>query len=268
MKAVPSPNFNKGRAAPVRVIVIHSTEAPEGPQTAENVAAYFAKSSTKASSHLVVDNNSEVRCVEDKDTAWCAPGANADGLQLELAGYARQTRKDWLDDYSSAMLQRTAVLVAEWCKKYEIPVVKLTQAELRAGKRGLTSHADVTAVYKRSDHTDPGASFPWDWFLAAVQEALDGPKQEDKPVATALDTTKVMVPIGDYYGPFWKGEHYPLSFVLIAAATEAKFAKEAATRTAANLDARLGRIEYALSELSKALTTSPQSPETQEVPIP
>jgi hypothetical protein len=52
-------------------------EAPEGPQTAENIAAYFAKTSTKASAHVCVDNDSEVRCVSDADTAWAAPRANA-----------------------------------------------------------------------------------------------------------------------------------------------------------------------------------------------
>jgi len=238
---------------PVRVIVIHSMEAPEGPQTAENVAAYFAKPSTKASAHICVDNNSEVRCVADEDTAWAAPGCNADGLQLELAGYARQTRKEWMDDYSLTMLGRAVKIVAAWCRKYSIPARRLTQAELRAGHKGLTSHADVSAVYKRSDHTDPGAGFPWDWFIKALQEELSGKKEAVQTMAD-LDTAKIKVPIGDYYAAYWRGEKYPMSFILVAAATEAKLAKDAAAKGAAALDARLARVEYALGEIKELLS--------------
>lgn len=147
-------------------------EAPEGPLTAENVARYFATTRTVASAHVNVDNNSAVRSVADSDTAYAAPGANADGLQLEIAGYARQTRAQWLDAYSQAALKQAAKVAADWCKKYNIPPVRLTRAELKAGKKGITQHVDVSAVYKRSDHHDPGPNFPWDYFLAAVKEEL------------------------------------------------------------------------------------------------
>lgn len=251
MKTVPTSNQTKGRLSPPRVVVIHSMEAPEGPQTAENVANYFAQPSTKASAHVSVDNNSEVRSVLDEDTAWAAPGANSDGLQLELAGYARQTRKEWLDDYSLSMLGRAVKVVAVWCKKYGIPPRKLSQAQLRAGEKGLTSHADVTAVYKRSDHTDPGPGFPWDWFITALKEELEGKKATTTTkVEDSLDLTD-MVPVGDYYASLFKGERYPLSFVLIASMAESKLAKHEANlarREIANLSAQLARIETLLKE--------------------
>jgi N-acetyl-anhydromuramyl-L-alanine amidase AmpD len=154
-------------------------EAPENVQTAENVANYFKTTGTKASAHVCVDNNSIVRCVDDRDTAWAAPGANADGLQLELAGYARQSRTQWLDDYSEALLKLAAQVTADWCRKYNLPTRRLTRDELKAGRKGITSHADVSAVYKRSDHTDPGSGFPWDYFLAAVKG-----KQQPLPLVT------------------------------------------------------------------------------------
>jgi len=172
MKTITSRNYRKGRISQVRVVVIHDMEAPEGPNTAENVAAYFRNSGVVASAHVCVDNDSAVRCVPDSDTAYAAPGANADGLQLEIAGYMRQTREQWLDDYSRAALKQAAKVTADWCKKYKIPAVRLTRAELKAGKRGITSHADVSAVYKKSDHTDPGPGFPWDFFLAEVKTAM------------------------------------------------------------------------------------------------
>jgi N-acetyl-anhydromuramyl-L-alanine amidase AmpD len=188
MKSIAARWFTRGRISPIRVVVIHSMEAPEGPQTAENVANYFRTTSTKASAHVNVDNNSAVRSVADANTAWAAPGANADGLQLELAGYARQNREQWLDAYSRDLLQQAAKVTAEWCRKYDIPARRLTRAELKAGKKGVTSHVDVSAVYKRSDHHDPGPGFPWDHFLAAVKNELSGEEKSAPPVSSSTET--------------------------------------------------------------------------------
>lgn len=175
MKQILARHFRAGRIAPIRLIVLHDMEFPERPSTAEDCARMFATMARQASAHVTVDNDSAVRCVADKDTAWAAPGANADGLQMELAGYARQSRADWLDTYGHALLKQAAVVAAGWCSLHKIPVKKLTRAELKAGKRGFTSHADVSAVYKRSDHTDPGPNFPWDVFLAYVRDAMTNP---------------------------------------------------------------------------------------------
>jgi N-acetyl-anhydromuramyl-L-alanine amidase AmpD len=182
MKTVQARHYSKGRISPIRLVVIHSMEWPETATTAEDCAKMFATMTRQASAHVCADSNSAVRCVADKDTAWAAPGANADGLQLELAGYARQKRADWLDDYGQDLLAQAAAVAAGWCKLHKIPVKKLTQAELRAGKKGFTSHADVSAVYKRSDHSDPGSGFPWDVFLNLVREYLAGEDDgEDEP---------------------------------------------------------------------------------------
>lgn len=152
----------------VRVIVIHDMEAPEGAATAETVARYFASTATKASAHVCIDSDSVVQCVMDNDVAYAAPGANHDGIQVELAGYARQTMREWLDDYSVQMLNRAAHVVAQYCLKYNVPVKHLTNAQLAGGDKGIVGHAQVSAVYKKSDHTDPGKNFPWDYFVAAV----------------------------------------------------------------------------------------------------
>jgi N-acetyl-anhydromuramyl-L-alanine amidase AmpD len=186
MRTVKARHYRKGRIAPVRLIVIHDMEAPESATTAENVARYFATTSTVASAHVNVDSDSAVRSVADADTAYAAPGANADGLQLEIAGYARQTREQWLDAFSRAALKQAAKVAAAWCKKYGIPAVRLTRAELRNGRKGITSHVDVSAVYRKSDHHDPGPNFPWDHFLAEVKNELGvAPPVVDAAVAPA-----------------------------------------------------------------------------------
>ncbi|RSN12793.1 hypothetical protein DMB42_11485 [Nonomuraea sp. WAC 01424] len=182
MKIVQARWFHKGRISPIRLIVVHDMEMAEKPTTAESCALMFASMSRQASAHVCVDSDSAVRCVKDADTAWAAPGANADGLQMELAGFARQTRAEWLDEYGQDLLAQAAAVAASWCKTHKIPVRKLSQAELKAGKKGFTSHADVSAVYKRSDHSDPGSGFPWDVFLECVRQYLaDEDDGDDEP---------------------------------------------------------------------------------------
>jgi len=159
---------NGGHRA-VRLIVIHSMEAPEKGDTAEKVARFFQTSDRPASAHLCIDNDSVVRCVRDDDVAFAAPGANADGVHLELAGFARQTETEWLDPFGVLMLERAADVAAQHCLKYDIPARRLTNAELAdASAKGIVSHAQVSETFKKSDHTDPGSGFPWQFFLERI----------------------------------------------------------------------------------------------------
>jgi hypothetical protein len=70
------------------------------------------------------------------------------------------------------MLHLSAELTARLCKRYAIPPVLLLAGDLVMGRRGITTHRDVTEAFKRSTHTDPGASFPREWYLQRVDEAL------------------------------------------------------------------------------------------------
>lgn len=163
--------FTTGRyGQDIDIIGIHTMEAPEGPQTAENIANYFK--TVKASSHWCVDNNSRVRVVKDEDTAWTLPGANTRSLNIELAGYARQSPAAWADQYSTDMLEIAALCCAEWCKKFNIPIRHLTFEQIRDGEKGFAGHVDVNAVYRKSTHWDPGPHFPWNYFLGRVAAHL------------------------------------------------------------------------------------------------
>lgn len=158
----------------INKIVLHSMEAPEKEDTAEAVARYFATTNTKASAHWCLDASSVVQCVQTRDVAYCAPGANHDGVHLELAGYARQTKAEWQDAFSAAMLQLAAELCAKVIiPKLEIPVRYLSAAMMRANPdvRGITTHWEVTKAFKRSTHTDPGQGFPMAEFLKRVRDA-------------------------------------------------------------------------------------------------
>jgi N-acetyl-anhydromuramyl-L-alanine amidase AmpD len=164
------------------VIVIHTMEAPEKGETAEAIARYFQRlpATRKASAHYCIDNNSVVQCVLDKDVAYAAPGCNHNGIQLEHAGYARQKPADWKDAYSQAMLRRSAALTARLCRRYSIPVRWLSIEDVRRGRRGITSHNNVSRAFRRSTHWDPGEGFPKTQYLQMVKEAL-APKRRPVP---------------------------------------------------------------------------------------
>lgn len=161
----------------VRVIVIHTVEAPEKNTTAENVAANYFRDprdkngkEVKGSAHLCIDSNSIVQCVYDNDVAYAAKGVNHDGIQLELAGYANQTKAEWADPYSTLLLENAANAAAQYCLKYDIPRVKLTDQQLKNGAKGIIGHSQATNIYKPNNgHTDPGKHFPWDFFIKRVE---------------------------------------------------------------------------------------------------
>lgn len=171
-------NFIHGRKAGIDLVVLHSTENPIAIGAARNVARYFNSSNApQASAHYVVGPEAVVQCVHEEDTAWAAPGANHNGVQVEQVGQAQFT--DWKRDGADpraglAVLKRSAALVADICERYGIPVERVDAADLLlGGKRGITTHASVSAAFKRSDHADPGLvgdrRWPWDAFLAAVR---------------------------------------------------------------------------------------------------
>jgi hypothetical protein len=122
--------------------------------------------------HNCVDSDSIVQSVRDSDIAWHCPGANHNGIGIEHAGYARQTREEWLDDYGVAMLRRSAALVVDLCDTYDIPPVWLSADDVRAGRRGIATHRVCTAAFRTAGgHTDPGPNFPSDVYMGYVLDA-------------------------------------------------------------------------------------------------
>lgn len=150
----------------VLYVVIHTMEAPGKPDTAEKVAKYFKTTDREASAHVCIDSDSVVQCVLDNNVAWAAPGANRTGVHLELAGYAKTTPEEWKSAYNGLLLNNAADVVAQYCLKYDIPVKRLTNKQLEAGDvKGIIGHDQVTAVFRKGTHTDPGKNFPWEFLI-------------------------------------------------------------------------------------------------------
>lgn len=154
-------------------IVIHTAEALKHSATAENLQSW-ATGKIRVSWHYAVDDDTIAQSVREQHTAWAAPGANARGIQIELAGYARQTAAEWADEFSTAQLELLAKLVADICQRHSIPAVKVGPSEMLAGKPGVCGHIDVTrGVGKgRTNHSDPGSNFPWVAFMGRVRQLL------------------------------------------------------------------------------------------------
>lgn len=165
--------FHAGGNTPVKRIVIHDMEMPEKGTTAESCAAYFARGDRQASAHFCVDSDSVVQCVRTSDIAYHAP-PNTGSVGIEHAGYANQGAAGWADAFSESMLHVSATLCAELCREHDVPPVWLSIADLKAGRRGITSHNNVSKAFGRSTHTDPGPTFPTDHYIALVRAALVG----------------------------------------------------------------------------------------------
>ena len=173
----------------VHWIVLHSMEAPEKPTTAEAVGRWIAGRSGPApnvSFHWGFDNDSAVASVPEEHVAYHACKANRFGIGYEHAGYARQSRSEWLDDYSESMLWLSARIAATvTCPRWHIPTDNVVDADglkrayenyIDKGRavpdalRGFTTHAAVTAGLGGT-HTDPGVDFPMDEYLDLVKQA-------------------------------------------------------------------------------------------------
>lgn len=155
-------------------VVLHTMEAPEKGDCAENVARYFARPSTRVSAHFCIDNDSIAQCVPAELVAWHAPGANKFGIGLEHAGYARQTAAAWRDPYSAAMLDLSQRLCAELVHHFAIPVQFVDAKGLLALKPGITTHAECTKAWPdKGTHTDPGPHFPLREYLDGVRRYRD-----------------------------------------------------------------------------------------------
>lgn len=192
---VQAKHYHAGGNRPIHRVVIHDMEYPEKPSAAEDVARIFAQGSRVASAHYCVDNDSIVQCVHDGDVAYHAP-PNTHSIGIEHAGYANQKAAGWADPYSEAMLQRSAALTALLCHEYDLPIVWLSVADLQAGKRGITSHNNVSLAFHKSTHTDPGPTFPVAHYLELVRWAYAGGGQP-APIPPEEDDAMKMITAND-----------------------------------------------------------------------
>jgi N-acetyl-anhydromuramyl-L-alanine amidase AmpD len=157
----------------VDLVVIHAAEVKESSGAAEWLMKYCANNDRQASWHYAVDCDSVTQSVKEEDVAWHAPGANKNGIGVELATIGLPSTAQWADAYSQKMMTLAAFLTAGICARWKIEPFFVDAAGLLEGRRGVTTHAQVSIAFKKSDHMDPGPNFPMDDFLKKIKARLD-----------------------------------------------------------------------------------------------
>lgn len=155
----------------ISLVVIHDEEYPLDDDSAEAIARYFADPKHGNScAHYVEDSDSEQHCVPDNQIAYHAP-PNKGSIGIERDGYASWTKEQWLQPKAQLTTCRVAARTAELCVRHHLPPIWLGPAEVKAKKKGVTSHANKSKAFSQSDHTDPGPAFPVNPFMALVKQA-------------------------------------------------------------------------------------------------
>lgn len=158
-------------ASAIRLIVLHDMEVTAYTEAAEAVGRYFATRAAGGSTQYGVDNDSIQQYLSELVIPWGAPYANTSGIHIEQMGRADWTSAEWRAK-AQGTLDRTAWLIAQIARRYGIPLRTLTDAELRAGGRGVTTHKQCTRVFHvAGGHTDPGDGYPLAAVLAKARRA-------------------------------------------------------------------------------------------------
>ncbi len=163
---------------PIQRIVMHCTVSPCVEGQARRTAAWFRDPDSRGSAHYVVDPGEVVQVVFDSVIAWHAP-PNDGSIGVELCDalvspeWDRAHAARWRDENHTRMLRRASRLVARLALAYDVPIVRRSADDLRAGRRGITGHVDVSRAFGQSSHWDPGVTFPWRDFMQRVENRAE-----------------------------------------------------------------------------------------------
>lgn len=175
---------------PITRVVVHSAVMDNRPGAARMLGAWNRNGTTGGSWHYAVDADDTYQCSYDRFVCWHAPpNGHSIGVEMAdrpvpgagrpgLAGRAAwlRTIARWQTPRHRRMLRRTAHLVAELLLAYDLPPVMLTPAGCRAGRRGIATHATVSAAFGQSSHWDPGA-WPERRFVRLVRRHYNHKKE-------------------------------------------------------------------------------------------
>lgn len=195
LAAPKSPNFSSRGGKKVRLLIVHTAE---GAKTNASLGTYFANAANQVSSHAGIDDHDIETFVDYDQAAWTCRSANAIADQVELCGFARWTRVQWMSEHPE-MLLLTARWLRERAAARGIPLRKLTPAQVAAGDSGVIAHVDWTVGMKDGTHTDCGNGFPWDYVMAVATggSTVAPPTPKPEPMKTPTHVLAWTLPAGE-----------------------------------------------------------------------
>jgi hypothetical protein len=113
-----------------------------------------------------VDDASCYRTLDNDQVPWGAKGANYAGFHIEQCGYAKWSAVIWKKHMNT--LRRAAYKTALHCHYFNIPVRWVPAAGLKAGTKGITTHAECSKAFGGDMHHDPGKGWPRVLFMGLV----------------------------------------------------------------------------------------------------
>lgn len=204
-------SFGRPTPLPKKRIIVHTTENTPG-TSSRAILDYQVRTRT-GSYHRLVDASGKITLANTDDWQTWSVGNKGNDIALHVScvAQAKMTREQWLAQ--PKMLEGVARVIAYWARTYDIPLVKLSRAELGAGKHGVAGHLEAQ-VWGNTDHWDPGYHFPYDVVLNRAKEINAGksapavsippapapkaPMTLDTPCKSHVPGSKHVAPLADF----------------------------------------------------------------------
>lgn len=160
--------------------VFHTTENSDS-TTPDAVAQWQTNPANQSSYNILIGvDGRTVRSNDDNYIPWSAGHTgNRIGIHASCIGRAARTRTQWLQ--LPLQITACAAWAADLNTRYGIPLIWLNAAQVRAGVRGFCGHAEISAAFHESDHTDPGKGFPADMVMNMAVDIATRPLDKDLP---------------------------------------------------------------------------------------
>jgi N-acetyl-anhydromuramyl-L-alanine amidase AmpD len=153
-------NYDAGRTAPIRAIIIHETDG-----TWLSATNWFRNPRSRVSAHYLVRawDGGIMQFVAEGDTAFQARAANPWSIGIEHEYSAR-----YAIPHTNAQYRSSALLVCAIARRYGIPT----------DRAHIIGHNEVPGT----DHSDPGRTWNWTYYMSLVDACS---WQRAEPIARA-----------------------------------------------------------------------------------